>query len=166
MSEPRATRPYMPGYGIAGPEDEGGLLPWAWPVERLTRAHDYWVATTWPDGRPHVMPVWGIWHADDELWFSSARRARKARNLAADPRCVVTTDDAREPVVVQGVATELDALDALSHYADAVNHKYSTDIGVDFYAADDIACFRVRPSSIIALSDANFTGSPTRWELG
>ena len=28
---------------------------------RLTVAHDYWCATVCPDGRPHVMPVWGVW---------------------------------------------------------------------------------------------------------
>ena len=49
------------------------------------------------------MPVWGVW-LDGRLWFSSGLRSRKARNLAADPRCTLTTDDARDPVVVEGTA--------------------------------------------------------------
>ena len=56
MSEPNARRPYMPGYGIVGPGEGRGLLPWSWAEERLIASHDYWVATVWPDGRPHVMP--------------------------------------------------------------------------------------------------------------
>ena len=71
-------RPHMPGYGIL-PAGEGiGLLPWSWAVERLERSHDYWLATVWPDARPHVMPVWGVWR-EDALWFSSSKTSRKAR---------------------------------------------------------------------------------------
>jgi hypothetical protein len=50
----------MPGYGIAGPEEGSGLLHWSWAAERLAAARNYWVATVWPHGRPHVMPVWGM----------------------------------------------------------------------------------------------------------
>ena len=87
-----------------------GLLPWSWAVERLEAAHDFWLATTWPDGRPHVMPVWAVWW-DDALWFSSGLRSRKARNLEHDGRCTLTTDDARNPVVVDGDAERIVDLD-------------------------------------------------------
>src|SRR5215211_6119397 len=30
LSDPQARRPYMPGYGIAGPNEGRGLLPWSW----------------------------------------------------------------------------------------------------------------------------------------
>jgi hypothetical protein len=41
MPEPRASRPYMPDYGVQ-PADEGtGLLPWSWAEERLIGSHDY-----------------------------------------------------------------------------------------------------------------------------
>ena len=95
---PTADRPHMPGYGIAGPD--AGLLPWSWAEERLRAAPRYWVVTVSPDGAPHAMPVWAVW-LDDALWFSTGGRSRKARNLRAEPRCVVHTDD---PLVVNGVA--------------------------------------------------------------
>ena len=41
--EPKASRPFMPGYGIS--EGEEGLLPWSWAVERLEKSHNYWVMT-------------------------------------------------------------------------------------------------------------------------
>jgi hypothetical protein len=56
---PKASRPYMPGYGILDAKSGSGLLPWSVAVERLTEARNYWIATTRPDGRPHAMPVWG-----------------------------------------------------------------------------------------------------------
>ena len=56
MTDPKVTRPFMPGYGIAGPTDGTGLLPWSWATERLTWSHDYWVATVRPDGTPALSP--------------------------------------------------------------------------------------------------------------
>jgi hypothetical protein len=93
----------MPGYGIVGPTQGSGLLPWSWAEQRLVASRNYRVASRWPDGRPHAMPVWGVWH-DEAFWFFSSRRSRKARNLAADPRCVVTTENPVDPVVVEGTA--------------------------------------------------------------
>ncbi len=120
MSEPRGDRPYMPGYGIVGADEGRGLLPWSWAEERLTAAHDYWVATVRPDGRPHVMPVWGV-YLDRALWWSTSRSSRKFRNLERDPRCTVTSDDAYRPVVVDGVA-EVRRDDASIHrFVDALN---------------------------------------------
>ena len=110
--EPPASRPYMPGYGIQGPGEGTGLLPWSWAEQQLTSSRNYWLATRWPDGRPHAMPVWAVWH-DFALWFSSSRGSRKARNLAADPRCVLTTEDTRQPVVLEGSAELLTSLSDL-----------------------------------------------------
>src|SRR2546427_4666203 len=67
---PLASRPYMPGYGLPAADKGEGLLPWEWAVERLTESHNYWVATTRPEGRPHVMPVWGIW-VESVFYFST-----------------------------------------------------------------------------------------------
>ena len=102
----------MPGYGIAGPSEGSGLLHWSWAAERLTAARNYWVATVWPDGRPHIMPVWGMWD-DSTLWFTSSAGSRKVRNLTTDPRCCITTEDASDPVIIEGTAhisTELPVL--------------------------------------------------------
>src|SRR5207247_4326479 len=103
MEIPHVSRPYMPGYGIAGPTEGSGLLHWSWAAERLTAARNYWVATVWPDGRPHIMPVWGMWD-DSTLWFTSSAGSRKVRNLTTDPRCCVTTEDASDPVIIEGTA--------------------------------------------------------------
>ena len=162
MDEPDASRPHMPGYGTLGPTEGTGLLPWSWAEERLTASHDYWVATVWPDGRPHVMPVWGVW-LEGAVWFSSGRRSRKARNLSADPRCAVTTDRAQEPVVVEGTAERVVDLEVIRRFLDGFNAKYSTEYGPDFFDPAVNATFRVRPVWAFGLVEAEFTGSPTRW---
>src|SRR5688572_33508305 len=99
----RASRPYMPGYGTLGPDEGSGLLPWSWAEERLVASHDYWVTSTWPDGRPHVTPVWGAWF-DDAVWFGCGLGSRKAKNLRERSACAIATDKPAEPVVVEGAA--------------------------------------------------------------
>jgi PPOX class probable F420-dependent enzyme len=161
---PKPTRPHMPGYGIAGPAEGRGLLPWSWAEERLTKSHDYWVATARADGRPHLMPVWAVWD-DGALWFSSSRGSSKARNLAADPRCSIATDNAWEPVVLEGTAQVVSDHDALARFIALENDKYETDYGVDFLDPAVNATFRVEPSWVFSLTEADFTGSPTRWSF-
>jgi hypothetical protein len=162
MDTPRASRPYMPGYGILGPTQGSGLLSWSWAEQRLVASRNYWVASRWPDGRPHAMPVWGVWH-DEAFWFSSSRRSRKTRNLAADPRCVVTTENAVEPVVVEGTAEVITDPEALTRMLALENAKYSTDYSIELLDPAVNATIRVRPRWAFGLAEGDFTGSPTRW---
>src|SRR6202162_3361868 len=157
MEIPRVSRPYMPGYGISGPAEGSGLLHWSWAAERLTAARNYWVATVWPDGRPHVMPVWGMWH-ESSLWFSSSLPSRKSKNLSADPRCVVTTEDASNPVVIEGVADAIPNPDELAKMLELENDKYSTDYGIETLDPALNSCFRVRPRWVFGLHAGDFTG--------
>jgi PPOX class probable F420-dependent enzyme len=161
---PRASRPHMPGYGIRGPTQGTGLLPWSWAAERLTRSHGYWLATTRPGGRPHVMPVWGLWW-DEALWFSSGLRSSKARNLAADPRCAITTDNPQEPIVVEGTAAIVRDLGTIRDFAERVDTKYETEYGAGFYDPDVNGTYRVTPTWAFGLTESDFEGSPTRWDF-
>jgi PPOX class probable F420-dependent enzyme len=162
MEIPRVSRPYMPGYGIAGPEEGSGLLHWSSAAERLTASRNYWVASAWPDGRPHVMPVWGTWD-DSMFWFTSGTGSRKTRNLAADPRCCVTTEDASDPVVVEGTASIVSEPTLLQRVIDLMNAKYRTDFSMDFLDPAKNATIGVRPRWVFSLRGGDFTGSATRW---
>ena len=164
MDEPTPDRPFMPGYGIRPAGEGSGLLPWAEAERRLSVAHDYWLATGRPGGWPHVMPVWGVW-LGDRLWFSSGLRSRKARNLAADPRCTVSTDDARDPVVLEGLAERVTDPDRIAAFVAAVNAKYDAGMTTEFQDPAVNGSFAVRPVRAFALSGADFAGSPTRWKF-
>lgn len=104
MVEPVVERPAMADYGV--PAEPEGLLPWSWAHERLVRSKNYWVVTASADGRPHALPVWGVWR-EDGFWFSCSPNARKARNLTANPQAVVTTDDTVEVVSIEGAAVRI-----------------------------------------------------------
>lgn len=159
MTEPRASRPHMPGHGIVGPDEGRGLLPWSWAEQRLVQSHDYWLATVWPDVRPHIMPVWGLWR-ENTFWFSSGVRARKARNLREDPRCFISTENPVEPVVVEGIAEVVTDPTLIELMVRAINDKYSSDVTVEFMDPEVNATIRVRPTWAFGLVDAEFTETP------
>lgn len=153
-AEPVASRPWMPGYGID--VDDAGLLPWGWAMERLERAQHYWVATTSPDGGPHLAAVWGVW-ADGALCFSTGGASVKARNLAADPRCSVSAETAEESVVVQGTAQRLTGDTA------ALMATYQRKYGMGFPDPAENPVFRVAPRMVIGVHTPDFASSATRW---
>jgi general stress protein 26 len=152
-----AGRPNIPGYGIVGEKEGAGLLPWSWAEERLSGAHNYWLATTRPDTRPHVMPVWGLWW-EGAFYFSTGDNTVKARNLAANPYCVVCPDLGAEAVILEGAVELIHASPGLERLWEAYRKKYDWDVkGSPFYA--------VRPRTVFGFieKDQLFTKTATRW---
>lgn len=162
---PEPSRPYMPGYGIRGPGEGSGLLPWSWAVERLRATRNFWLCSVRPDGQPHAMPVWGAW-SGEALLFSSSVPSRKIVNLRTNPQVVVATEEAENPVVIEGCAEILTEPRALQRFIDLVNAKYATRYRVDFLDPAVNATVAVRPQRVFGLCQGDFTGSPTRWSFG
>jgi hypothetical protein len=80
-------------------------IPWSRALKQLgsSSAGTYWLATTKPDGRPHVAGVGALW-VDGKIYFVSGMRTRKGRNLAANPSCVVSVSLTGIDVVFEGTA--------------------------------------------------------------
>jgi len=96
----------MPEYGVDTPDWQP--LPWEWAAERLAVNRNYWVVTASGAGRPHALPVWGVWDDDvHRFCFSCGPSSRKARNIAANPAVAFACSDTVECVSVEGVATIL-----------------------------------------------------------
>ncbi len=76
---------------------------WQEALEELRRAATFWVATTHPSGRPHVVPVLAV-VSGGAVHFAAAPGTQKARNLARDARISVTTGGEEFDVVVEGEA--------------------------------------------------------------
>lgn len=84
-------------------------LVWQRAVAQLedTSGHrTCWLATTDPDGRPHVAGVGALW-VDDKLYFTSGARARKSRNLAQNSRCAMSVALGDMDLVVEGTASKV-----------------------------------------------------------
>jgi hypothetical protein len=152
---PQASRPSMPGYGL--PPAEAGTWPWDWAERILVAAMRYWLATTRVDGRPHLMPLWGVWHGG-ALWFSTGNRSVKAANLAVRPTCAVSVESGPHGVVVEGVAHRLPA--PPPEVAAAYDAKYQMTL------PPGEPVYRLVPVVAFGLSDAEgeFVRS-TRWRF-
>jgi PPOX class probable F420-dependent enzyme len=145
----------MPGYGIS--TSRKGMLPWKWAEDRLRRSRQYWIVTVRPDGRPHVMPVWGLWR-DNSFYFSTGARSRKARNLAANPNCVVCNDDSEHSVIVEGTASLWNDEARFEDFAREYQKKYKWDI-----RGMQEPLYRVTPRVVFGLYEKKFPTTATRW---
>jgi nitroimidazol reductase NimA-like FMN-containing flavoprotein (pyridoxamine 5'-phosphate oxidase superfamily) len=66
----------------------------------------YWLATTSPDGRPHVAGVGAIW-SDGKIYVVSGPGTRKSRNMTANPHCVLSVSLHDIDLVVEGTAAKV-----------------------------------------------------------
>jgi nitroimidazol reductase NimA-like FMN-containing flavoprotein (pyridoxamine 5'-phosphate oxidase superfamily) len=78
-------------------------LSWADVRTRVAEAEDFLLATTDPDGRPHVVPVLGVW-LEGTVCFVTFRQSRKARNLVQNNGCAVTVPGHDVDLVLEGTA--------------------------------------------------------------
>src|SRR5687767_13446329 len=104
--------------------------PWAEARTHLEQAEIYWLSTVRPDGRPHVTPLLALW-LDGTLYFCTGESERKARNLALNAHCVITTgcNALHEglDLVIEGEAVRVSDEARLHRVADAYESKYGSD---------------------------------------
>lgn len=118
---------YLPPEVLARPEGEG-LLDWRDVDERLRESKHYWMSSTRPDGRPHVVPRWGAW-IDGSLYYDGSPETVHARNLRANPACSLHIGDGAEAIIIEGTAqaSEPLAADQGQPVADEIGRKYGAD---------------------------------------
>jgi general stress protein 26 len=156
---PEARRPKFPAvYGIHA--DDEGLLDWSWAEERLVAARNYWVTTVRPNGSPHSMPVWGLWH-EGAFYFSSSPDSRKAKNLAANTEVNVHLESGDEVVVIEGAADHESDEDLLRRLGADYTRKYSFE--VSFTGGRPLVV--VRPRAAYAWVEQDFPKTATRFSF-
>ena len=169
-------------------EDGAETSPWELARTRLANpegSRTCWLATTRPDGSPHLMPVIGFW-LDGAMHVVAGEGTQKARNIAADGRCVIATGSTTLPsldIIIEGRAEAITDADAVRHVAEFLNDK-----GWPMEARGDMVygphgpsagpppytIFRIVPSTVFGLPgmtgmdqfDPGERPKPTRWEFG
>jgi hypothetical protein len=111
------------------------------------------------------MVVWGIWW-DNAFWFSTGPRTRKAKNIDAEPRCVLGTEKADEAIIVEGSAEEIKDHAVWKQMAPLYDAKYGGDL-LPLLEASGGSIFRVQPQVAFGQDEhaANFVESATRWHF-
>jgi hypothetical protein len=105
------------------------LTPWSEAEAGLVAAKTYWLATVRQDGRPHVMPVWGVW-LDGAFYFSTSPTSRKGKNLAANPHCTISLSGAGLDLVLEGTAAVEASATTLARVAGVYAPKYDWPLTV------------------------------------
>ena len=151
------------GYTLTDREQR--LLDWSHVQERMGAAINYWVATTRPDGRPHVSPTWAVWH-EDRLYFDGSPETRRMKNIAANPHVAVHLEDGTHAVIVEGTAGP--AGKPGRELAEALAGLYAAKYGAMGYAPtpdqwDGGGLFVVEPT--LALAWTEFGVDMTRWVI-
>ena len=121
---------------------DAAAVPWVTARQALEQAEIYWLATVRPEGRPHVAPLIAVW-LDDALHFATGPDEQKARNLAQNSHCAITTgcNSLSEgfDVVVEGDAVPVKDESTLRRLVDLYKSKYDWD-----YMVRDGAFYVVR----------------------
>jgi general stress protein 26 len=152
-------------------------IPWSRALEALEAAKPKtqtpFLATTRPDGRPHVAAVGAIWDSG-RIYFVSGAGTRKSQNLAGNANCVISMSLTGIDLVVEGMAervTDNSTLERLAkRYAEqgwpatvkdgAFTYKFSAPSAGpppwDLYA--------VTPATVFGVLTAE-PGGATRWRF-
>ena len=82
-------------------------IPWSRALEALEKeipkAKTLFLATTRPDGRPHLAGVGAIWD-DGKVYVVSGPATRKSRNLVDNPSCSIAASLPGIDLVIEGDA--------------------------------------------------------------
>ncbi len=152
-----------------------GASPTAWKQarERFAGAEIYWISTVRPGGRPNVTPLISVW-LDDAAYFCTGPGEQKAKNIARNPHCVLTTGcnalDEGLDVVIEGEAVRVRDDGLLQRAADAYESKYGSDWrftvsdGEFTHRGGRALVFEVAPARAFGFSKGDVF-SQTRWRF-
>ena len=127
MTQAQPTAELHPDYS----SPQATATSWAEATKQLEQAEIFWLSTVRPDGRPHVTPLIAVW-LDGALYFCTGANERKARNLAHNAHCVLTTgcnalnEDGLD-LVVEGDAVRVTDEAKLRRIAGRYEAKYGHD---------------------------------------
>jgi hypothetical protein len=154
--------------------DRATPTPWEKARRQLETAKTYWLATVRPNGRPHVTTIAAVW-LDNALHFVTGESERKAKNLARNSQCVITTGCCvlrGLDVVVEGEAAPVTDTTALRRLAkeytrkDARLFRFEVRDGVMYHegAGDRVLAYRLCATKALGFGKGE-SFSQTRWRF-
>lgn len=76
-------------------------------IARLEKQQNIWFSSVRPDGRPHLAPVWFVWH-EGKIYIGTDPRSVKIRNIRGNARVALALEDGEHPVICEGSARLLE----------------------------------------------------------
>jgi len=98
MRNPKISRPIFPkGYA----DKPASYVSWEWVASQLTESKHYWLCSVRPDGRPHVVPRWGVF-IDNKLYYDGSTETRHARNILENPHITLNLESGEKAIIMEG----------------------------------------------------------------
>ena len=153
-------------------------VPWSRALEALEsderEKNDTWfLATTRPDGRPHLTGVGALWH-DGKAYVVSGPDTRKSQNLAENPHCAISMAYDGIDLVIEGTAervTDDATLQRIAkRYADegwparVEDQAFTYDYSAPSAGPPPWYLYEVTPTTIYGVL-ASEPGGATRWRF-
>ena len=126
-------------------------------MDRLSNTQNYFLSTVRIDGRPHVMPIWGVW-VGGGFYFSTGKSSVKARNLAKNASCVLCPGGADEAVILEGTVEKVTSGTILKKFGAAYIAKYNFDV-----STMNEPVYVIHPRVVFGQIEKTFTKTATRW---
>lgn len=124
--------------------------------------HDSWLSTVRVDGRPHVVPLDGVW-LDDVWYYGGSERSVHRRTALAHPAATMHLPDPWRVVIVEGEVRLTHPTSSLaSRLAEASNTKYA-DYGMHNDASSYAEVLALHPRRVLAW--LSFPTDATRFEF-
>lgn len=150
------------GYGLGDAPADGTALAWSTVEEWLVVARNYWVSSVRAGGRPHAMPVWGLW-IDGTFWFSTDPLSVKARNIARSSDVVVHLESGDEVCILEGAARRIPGSELPGSFVSLYLEKY--DIELDL-SNPDFGFYVLDATVALTWTEVDFPTTATRWTFG
>jgi nitroimidazol reductase NimA-like FMN-containing flavoprotein (pyridoxamine 5'-phosphate oxidase superfamily) len=152
-------------------------IPWSMALEALESADAQklrtFLATTRPDGRPHLAGVGALWD-QGKVYIVSGEDTRKSRNLAENPSCSVSFALERMDLVIEGTATKVTDEATLQHVAKRYgeqgwparveNGAFTHDFSAPSAGPPPWSLYEITPTTVFGVLAAE-PGGAMRWRF-
>jgi len=98
MTAPKITRPQFPPGYVDHPKSE---VAWEYVETRLRESKNYWLCSVRPNGRPHVVPRWGVF-MDGKFYYDGSAETRHAQNIVKNSNVSLHLESGSDVVIMEG----------------------------------------------------------------
>ena len=152
-------------------------IPWSRAIEVLEKEQPpdvrCFLATTRPDGRPHMTGVGALWD-EGKVYVVSGPGTRKSRNIDEKPNCVVSMALPEMDLVFEGVAqrvTDDGTLQRLARHYGATGWPARVEDGAFTYDYSAPSAgpppwylYEIKPTTVFGVMTSE-PGGATRWRF-
>jgi hypothetical protein len=153
-------------------------IPWSRALEALEstepQTQSSFIATTRPDGRPHLAGVGALWDSG-RVYFVSGTGTRKSRNVAQNANCAISMALKGIDLVFEGVAKRVTDDETLQRIAKRYGDQgwpalvkdgaFTYDYSAPSAGPPPWDLYAVKPATVFGVL-ASEPGGATRWRFG